>query len=479
MTNEYLDYLHHEALKLLNRKGVEAEGYILSAVEKLDGVVQKGNRLFFDSEVVEDVLQKNYCQLLEHGSGLQHSADIITIGVCDMPQYYMKPLSDEIQIMTVESLIESTKFLESSQQTSKGVWSMVPGVPRDVPSQLQAITEFYIGCEYCSNGGNVDTMHPEEAVDIISEMAIAMGGNIDSIGMFTISPMRLGGFEMETAIKNIDKFKSFEISSLPTPAATAPIFITAAWIVSIAEVLAGAVVLYLLSGGKSVFISTGMFPFEPRKMWVAGGMPEHSIMEYQRSIIAKRYNPHIYHTHSMTTSAKQPSAQAAMEKTMGATFAVQHGCRDFNTAGLLSFDDIFSPTQFVIDIEIRNTLYTYINGQTMPKEYQSLDMDWRDIIDEGLENGYTAADTTLNHYKDSIYFSELLNRDVFQKNLIGSDGIFGTDMVKTAQEKACDCINNYNYKPEENKIMEVRRIFNKAWEKFSNSEENPFKNVCF
>lgn len=471
MDKDYLDYLHENALDLLEHTGIAAEDFITCRMKELEGVALKDGRLYFQRNTVRKVLDDNYAliskSMANPGPGKRDS--LIRIGVCDLPQYYLKPGSGAIELMTASALVDATKFLETMQKKTPGVWSMVPGVPRDVPFELQAITEYYIGCEFCSNGGNIDTLYPDEAVDYIFAMAEAMGRPFRSAGMFTLSPLSLGGFEMATAFRRMDSFESFSISSLPMPGATAPVLLTPAWIVSIAEAVAGAVVLYLASGGKPVYISTGMFPFEPRKSWVAGGMPEHSVMEYQRGIIGKRYNPELNYSHSMTTSAKIPGFQAAAEKTAGALFAAMNGCKEFYTAGLLSFDDIFSPEQFVLDVEIRNLAQSYLKQPA-----QRENTDWTGVIAEGLAGGYFSTDTTLDNYAEAYYFPRLFSREALDKTFTGRLDAFGPDACRLAAEKARECINQWDFTPEEAKLGEVRKIYASAWKKLAPGCRNPF-----
>lgn len=468
--NNYKEYLHDKALDLLEKKGVAAESFIIDRVKDFEGICHRDGRLYFKHSLVQKVLDENNALISNNITKPEFwdSGKTIRIGVCDLPQYYHSPESGKTELMTVKSLVDSVKFLESIKQNKAGVWSMVPGVPRDVPYRLQAITEYYIGCEYCSSGGNVDTIYPDEAIDYIFQMAEAMGTPFKSAAMFTLSPLKLGGFEMAVAFSRIDYFDSFSISSLPMPGSTGPIFLTPAWIVSIAEAAAGAVTLYLASGGKPVYISTGMFPYEPRKAWVAGGMPEHSVMEYQRGMIGLRYNPTLTYSHSMTTSAKEPGFQAAAEKSAGAMFAAAKGCREFNTAGLLSFDDIFSPVQFVLDVEIRDLVQAYTNG---PSE-DCADLD--KVISEGIKVGYFAADTTLDNYEKAYYFPDLFDRNPLDKKLSRAAG---DDSVYAAKIKALDYIRKYNYSPDQARLTTVRKIFNSAWDRLAPGCENPLKHL--
>jgi len=58
----------------------------------------------------------------------------------------------------------------------------------------------------------------------------------------------------------------------------------------------------------------------------------------------------------LSTQAKRPGLQAGYEKALAGTLGVLTGCDDLHYAGVLSFDDIFSPAQLVADCELRDAL---------------------------------------------------------------------------------------------------------------------------
>jgi trimethylamine:corrinoid methyltransferase-like protein len=464
-TEDYIDRLHEEALKVLDKVGlcVAHEG----ALKELEGKGLKvlGDRVYMAPGFVNEQLQS----LLDSiGAGIPYNdpapTDRISIGCCDMPQYYADPRTGEIGQMTCRSLIEATKFMENLKD--RNAWSMVPGVPRDVPQQLQAITEYFIGTKYCSNGGNMDTLSPDEAIPYIFEMAEAMERPIRGFGMFTISPLKIGGFEFDTALKYRDLFEQFHVSSAPTMGVGSPIYPSLSWIISIAETLGSIIVLHLLSGGKPVLAGMGMFPFDLRSMVVVGGAPEYVIMEYHRYLVTKRYNPHNRYTHTLSTMAKHTDVQSGAEKAYGAVFAVLHGCRDFNGAGLMSFDDIFSPQQVMADIEIRDMVERLIADVPEPPV-----QEWLSLIAEGAETGYLETDATLGAYKDVYHFPRLFDRSTL--HTFNSERGSKKSVQQKMRDEAVMRIETWYFNPPQDKLEEVRRIFHRAWEKLAPGVENP------
>jgi len=464
-TEEYIDRLHDEALKVLEKVGlcVAHEGALKELKDM--GLKVLGDRVYMAPEFANEQLQSLLAVI---DAKLPHHepkpTNKISIGCCDMPQYYSDPRTGEVGQMTCARLIEATKFMENLKD--KNAWSMVPGVPRDVPQQLQAITEYFIGTKYCSNGGNLDTLSPDEAIPYIFEMAEVLERPLRGFGMFTISPLKIGGFEFHTALEYRSIFDQFYVSSAPTMGVGSPIYPSVSWVVSIAETLGSIIVLHLLSGGKPVLAGMGMFPFDLRSMAVVGGAPEYVLMEYNRYLVTKRYNPHNRYTHTLSTMAKMTGVQSGAEKAYGAAFAVLHGCRDFNGAGLMSFDDIFSPQQVMADIEIRDMVERLIADVPEPPQE-----DWLNLIAEGAETGYMETDATLGAYKDVYYFPKLFDRSTLHTYNAGHGDRRSPE--QKMRDEAVRRIETWSFYPPEDKLEEVRRIYRKAWEKLAPGAENP------
>jgi len=353
--------------------------------------------------------------------------------------------------------------LQAVSMEDPHVWPMVPGVPRDVPPQLQAVSELVVGFRYCSLGGNLDTMHPPEAIPFLYELFEAMGTPVSSMAMFTLSPLRMGGPEFDAAYHNRNRLDGFYLCSLPCFGMSAPIYRKPAWVVSLAEALGGGTILWLLSEKKPVTVNVAMFPYDPRHAVVAGGMSEHMIAEYQHAQINGRYGRG-GHNHSMSTGARNAGVQAGAEKAMNAALAVSLGCRSFTLAGTLGFDDIFSPQQFLFDLEIIKSLTHVLDGDAEPEP-----SEWDDMIAEGAINGYVGVDTTLDQYKRALYLSTL-----FDRRALSPEALQETDYaLRTSAERARALEAGCAYAPDRSKIEPVRQIAERAWTALAPYEKNP------
>lgn len=448
---EGIEQMHRGALRTLRELGISVENQTALAALAAAGVKIEGSRAYFEPEFVEERLE----ELRRHwGSTVRPIPEKITSSVGDMCQYYHNPHNDEIELMTTANVIEATKSVEAT--CDRGLGSYVPGVPRDVSSQLQAILEYRIGAEFSSGSPTLDTLHPPEALGYLFEMAEALGKPMLGTNIFSVSPLRLSGYEFDLAVNFRDHWQEYSVTTYPAVTISAPVHSRAAWVLSIAEALGGAVTLHVVSGGKPVSITPGMFPFDLRTLTMIGGMPECAWMYWARAQVCRYYDPSAGYSMMLGTQAKRPGLQAGYEKAIAGTLGVLTGCDDFHYIGVMSFDDIFSPEGAVADLELRDALQQLRRGIPLDDPDR-----WVDIIREGLDAGYVQAETTLGSYPQAFWFSRLFDR--LSWHSYQDSG--GKTARQRAREEALSRIASYNFSPPQDGIDGVRGVFERAWQK--------------
>ena len=452
--------MHSAALRVLREIGmVVGNQQALKALADA-GVRVEGGRAFFAPGFVEERLASIRAGRRERRP--RRVRERLTIGIGDMCQYYLSPATGEIELMTTADLVEACKCAQSLHDL--GLRANVPGVPRDVPQQLQAIVEYRVGAEFLSTGGNVDTLHPPEALPYLFAMAEAMDRPLTGCGMFTVSPLRLAGLEFDAAVYYASHWQSFSVHSLPAVGATAPIHLRAAWVLSIAEAVGGAVVLHVVGGGKPVHFTAGMYPFDLRTLAIIGGSPEFAWMCWAGAQVNRFYDPDAGYSMMLGTQAKQPGLQAGLEKAMAGAFGVMTGCDDLHYAGVLSYDDIFSPEQMLADCELRDALEQL--RRVCPPE----DADgWLEEIREGATNGYVQTDATLDNHHSTYWYPRLLDRTTWHTYQAGQ----GKEARRRAREEMLALLAAYSYEPPGSAIEAVRRIFAEAWRALGGESDAP------
>jgi trimethylamine:corrinoid methyltransferase-like protein len=448
---DVLAQLHGRALRILSRIGLEVRNASAGRLLKEAGAIPAGNdRFLFPEELVTERLQALQENWPAPTNQVVHGQLRLSIG--DMCQYYHNPHSDTVEPMTTANLIEATKFVECAR--SSGLDGNVPGIPADVPPQLQALVAYRVGTEFSACGGSVHTLYPPEALPFLFAMAEAMGQPMETCAMFTVSPLRLVGHEFDQAVAHASHWKQFFVHSLPAVGATAPLDWGTAWALSIAEALGGAVALHIIGCGKPVMFRAGLYPFDLRSMAVVGGGPEFPWICWMEAQVNRFYNPAALYSMMLGSQAKKPGAQAGLEKGLAGAFGVATGCGALHYAGVLSYDDIFSPSQTVLDCELRDAL-DHLRRMRLDLSLA----DWLEAISGGLRRGFVDTELTLTKYREAYWCPRVLDRTTWHElqvhNAKGAEGM--------AREQALAWLSSYKYQPPAGAIEQVRRIFVEAW----------------
>jgi trimethylamine:corrinoid methyltransferase-like protein len=318
------------------------------------------------------------------------------------------PDTDEITPYTCERLIEMTRFADAL--AGHGVSASAPGFPSDVPPDLQAVAQYYIGALYSRAGGALGGVRSPVALEHIMNMAEVMGQQIRSLPVYVISPLRLGGESLDLALRFQGRIDHVEVYSMPAAGATAPIEPFGGLSLALAEVL-GAFVLLRELTTLTVDFSLSLYPFDLRAMAMVFGSPEnflfntltaelHRYYGYQR----RRGSGELY------VMAPRPGPQAAAQKASLMTAGALLGNRRFSGAGALSMDDIFSPGQLLLDCELRDHVQRLVQGLDITDS----GVDWVELIRQGVEHGFVGLDNTLDNYSRLYWYPRLFDYSLGQ-----------------------------------------------------------------
>jgi trimethylamine--corrinoid protein Co-methyltransferase len=454
--------MHAAALRVLHELGMAIENQEALRLLTAAGLRVTGERVCFPPELVDEHLAAMRADWASRPARDTARPARLTCSVGDMCQYYHNPHNDAIELMTTANVIEATQCVQALGE--RGLPGYVPGVPRDVPARLQALVEYRIGAEFLPGSPTLDTLHPPEALPYLFAMSEALGYPLQATNVFSVSPLRLSGYEFDIAVTHRERWQAYSVTTYPAAGVSAPIDFRAAWVLSIAEALGGAVVMRVVGGGKPVDFSIGMFPFDLRTLTIAGGMPECAWMYWARGQIDRYYNPRAGYSMMLGTQAKRPGLQAGYEKGVAGTVGVLTGCDDLHYVGVMSFDDIFSPEQAVADIELVAMLEQLRKG--IPPGAPDA---WVETIREGLAGGYIQAETTLEGYKEAYWQPRLLDRQSWHS--------FQQAGGKTARQR-CRAellarLEGYRYHPPAERIEPLRAVFREAWERLGGDARDP------
>jgi trimethylamine:corrinoid methyltransferase-like protein len=400
------EQVHAVAVRILSEVGLELlDDGLLDRMAAAEFAV-RARRVFFEPQVIDRHVEQMRAESDEPGDQKAPSA-AIGMFVSLYPHHLHDALDDTITPFTHDSLAQMTRLVDTF--ADEGLDGSVPGWVPDEPAPLQPVTQYLVAAENARQGAHpVDTTTPESA-DYVFEMAEIMGHPIRGLPVYLPTPLRLGGESLDIVMANLHRLDHISVGSMPAAGASVPMRPLAAFAVATAELLGGMVTLRELTG-KEVHCHPMVLPFDMRATSMVFGSPENLLYHMLASDLNRFYGLHQARGGgNIHVMAKLPGAQAAAEKAATMSVGALLGTRYFGCAGALSLDEVFSPEQLVIDIEIRDWVQRMVAGMdlAMPDADQVLDE-----VRDGLKRGFLDHDATLDTHALENWYPQRFERDL-------------------------------------------------------------------
>lgn len=454
LKNMDMESIHEGALKILEDIGLQLPSLqTQSRIAGFQGLRVKNGRVFVSRELAESIVadmrstaQPPVQKEWRFGGG----------GAC----HWLLDFDGKMKPFTSKNLPDAIRLTQACKEL--GLSSGCPGAPTDEPAPLQALMQMRLAAEYF---GMVSQANTGEIP--IAEFCLEMLQVFDKkfvLGPHVVSPLRLVGDEWDLAVAFLDRIpkgtvsETISVGNMPALGATAPCDYEAAWAQSMAETLGGAAVLKGLGAPKVEAWGT-LYAFDLRGgNWIYGS-PEHALITLMEAKLRRFYGLPPRGAKSLETSVGTPNSQAAFEKTFHTTLAAMAGYTGFGGAGCLGVDDIWSPAQLMIDIDIVHGIRHILTG-THPAEKVNI----VEAVRAGLEEGnFLAADLTVERLRRVYWFPKLFEYQAVGKWVSGST----PDSVKKASEMAAERLSSFKGGGpvlDEHRRKELDRIISRARE---------------
>lgn len=442
------------ACEILEKTGLKITDDIITDRLRSKGYKTKGNRLIIDKSISREYLKFWQDSQRAGTSQKKYKHDILTGYDCKLNEYCSNLLyKGDIKPFTLKTVTEMTKFVQKAADMY-GFSPNCAGTPSDVPYKLQSLACFMTAAKYCKSG------YPDEPTSIIAakymfDMADVMEYQISRLTVYVSTPLMLGGESLDMVLQLKDLVPVIKITSMPAFGATTPLSIPTAFSLAFAEVLGSAVLVNSLTDCFCDLL-VQMHPFDPRALNIVFGSPEHLIFEwisgeFNAKIKGKGYFVSRTNLH---THAKTPGTQSCAEKASLAMAGAIYGAAVFTGAGALSLDEIFSPAQLVLDLEILCHIHRSICGLKKEKMPENIS----DVIAQGLDSSYLGTDLTLDNINEFLWYPKLFER----KSLESSKSMSAGEITRA--EELVDSISNSDdtFILDESKSNALDRIWSKA-----------------
>ncbi len=425
ITEDQAARVHNLAKRILREVGLEVR--CDPAVERLRaaGCSVRGDRVLFESGVVDEHVEEMRRWIASQPAPTSALDDAVwaamrspvvlapregrlTLCVGTGASYVHDIDLDRVVPYTTDRLIQMCKLVDTL--AGADVCGAPPGVPTDVHPDLQSVVQYRIAAFNARLGAHLVLPNSIKTAGHLLDMAEVMGRPIQSLPVFLASPLRLGGELLDVALASRDRLSYIWVGSMPCAGSTAPVHPFGAMALAAAELIAGRIVVSVLTD-KPVIFRVGVFPFDQRACTLVFGSPENLLYQMLCGDLNHYYGwPQSLPPHNIHVMSKLPDGQSAAEKAMIMALGASLGARYFECAGTLGLDEVFSPEQLLLDCEIRDWVQRAVQGLELEEE--GVD-NWLAEIKSGLDQGFISLDSTLDHYqRGQTWYPRRFEREV-------------------------------------------------------------------
>jgi trimethylamine--corrinoid protein Co-methyltransferase len=229
-----------------------------------------------------------------------------------------------------------------------------------------------------------------------------------------ISPLTIDGDTLN--ILNFCSTHGIPVTCAPAPiaGATSPATLAGTLSQMHAESLAGVAITQVMSPGAKVLYGAVPMTMDLRRMELAMGSVEMTMMNAAAVQLANLHNLPIYASGGVTES-KRPDIQAGIEKGFSNLMVAMAGADYIHlAAGLIDSANSISYEQYVIDNEIIGMIHRILRGIKVNEETMGFDV----IEKVGPGGNYVAEDHTIEHMMDEFFYPNLsvrYNFDIWEE----------------------------------------------------------------
>lgn len=450
LSPELLAAMHESACRILESVGIEVKhDEVLQAISGRSGFRLTQGRIRIDRKWVE-LWKEKVCAFpppAAAGKG-------VTGWVDDRQSHLYDPKVQALRPMVREDVVHGAKLL--AVLADRGVRGSTPGIPSDVQRELVPLEQFMISAEYSPQGGNTSQVCDIATAEIIYEMNRVYGRRYHQ-PVWCPSPLILGGPELDILWHMRDRAEGAEVGSMPMMGISGPCDPISVWTLSIAECIGGATILSELLPEVPIGIYPHPEPADMRTGVLITGSPEWDVLDRMTRDVLAYYGNHDCRK-LLLTSASVPNAQAMVEKTAGALTGFAEGYRDFGNLGQLGCDEVYSPAQLMLDLEILEHAQRAV---AEPGSAPELALDRLDgVVAETIEDGclFAEHETTISQIRAQYWQPKILRRETMGQFMAA----LCPDPIDLAEQEADRLVGQFQYQAAPQLLAELRAVYDRG-----------------
>ena len=451
-----LDRMHEAALEMLAKTGMLVEHEEVKAeIAKRKGFTLAEGRVRIAPEKVE-ALVKEFRSRAGPEPAREPDARL-TLGTDTRASFIVEKDGRTLRPMTKQDVVDSAKLI--AMLKDRGVGGSTAGIPMDVPVPLRPLEQYLIAAEFSPEGGVSNDVNDAFTAGVIREMDKVYGRGF-SRSVWSLSPLVLGGPELDVLWHYRDEIEGFYCGSMPSMGMSGPCDPIGLFTVGAAECLGGAVILRELLPGRWAAIGPHPEPADMATGAMVFGTPEWEILDLMHRDVHGYYGMD-WRNKMIHTTSSVPGVQAAADHGGSVMLGMLYGYTHFGPGGMLALDEVYSPAQLVIDVEILEHTERVMKGAWSGEGLDPKDLP--QVVDEVIKEGglFAGHETTAVNMRKQYYRSKALPR----MNRAQWQTAGAPEEAGQAQAEADRLIASFDYRAPADILKELRAICEAAKKK--------------
>ncbi|MBC3798521.1 glycine betaine--corrinoid protein methyltransferase [Acetobacterium tundrae] len=418
LTNEEVNKIHENTMRILSEIGVEFEFEPAVEVLKKNGQKVDGNRVYFDRDFIEEMIEKAPSQFILHARNPENNLVVGDDSIIFMPGYgapFIHTVDGERRDATMDDYNKIVKLAGASKNFQMTGGNVVE--PTDIPDEIRHLEMSYshiINSDKCYMGSSTGY---ERAMDTIKIAGILHGG-MDVIKekpalvclINSLTPLKYDQRMLGALMAYAETGQAMVIASLVMAGSTGPATMAGALSLQNAEVLAGIVLAQCISPGTPVIYGSTSAITDMSSGALSIGNPEGSLFTSASAQLARFYGVPCRGGGGLT-DAKITDGQAGYESMMVLLTTSLTGVHFvMHAAGILQYFMAMSYEKLMMDDEIAGMILRYLKGFDMSSDEK---MAFDVIKKVGPGGHFLTQKHTRKNFKEEFFMPALSNRGAF------------------------------------------------------------------
>jgi len=412
LSADQLAMLHDKAMGILGGMGMEVNHEpTREFLQGRPGFSLDGHRVRVERALLDECAQaaqgKTYAGVKVEETDSAWGVNILS----GYPLYLADWREDRVRPFTERDVLELTKLVDVLHE--RMVCGSTPGMPQDLPTEIQAVRAYRIGAENCRSGGSVPVDSARVAEWIYRLMEVM--GQRFGLGLYVVNPLKIDGDTIDQLWRMRDKPMDIHVGCMPMMGVSAPIEPMGAFALGLAAVWGAYAIARAMTGRDDILFTSRIWPVNMKNLGIVYGGPEMVWSELVFKQIREFYGWWGNETDAYHSSAPFHDGQAAAQRGAYGMAAALAGKRQFQFGGMLGVDLVFSPVQLLLDIEMVRYFKHVAEGFEFSEEAFCLDA----IEAVGPSGSFLGQSSTLMRHGEILWQSHLWTTDSVNAWLAG------------------------------------------------------------